>query len=209
MDNWPQFNQRYQPNIIAEIPAYRDYLIGVLLLLLVTGALLWAFYQRNKRQRGAGGAVALYSYLALQTILLVGFLYAELVWSSSGSAPYWLVAGSGFLYGLSYLLINLLVYGVLWYAFGVPEKVSQWFLAFFRVWGLVGVTLYLPLLVSITGGGGSIWVISMLLGGTYFFFRMLLIHYSITIFPKLLNFPLHLILYLCTCEIAPLLFLLV
>ena len=209
MDNWPQFDQRYHPDIIAEIPAYRDCLIGVLLLLQVTGELLWAFYQRNKRHRGAGGGVALYSYLALQTVLLVGFLYAEIVWSSSSSAPYWLVASSGFLYGLSYLLINLLVYGVLWYAFGVPEKVSQWFLAFFRVWGLAGVALYLPLLVSITGDVGSTWVVSTLLGVTYFFFRMLLIHYSITTFPKLLNFPLHLILYLCTCEIAPLLFLLV
>ena len=209
MDNWPQFDQRYQPDRIAEIPAYRDYLIGVLLLLLVTGALLWAFYQRNKRHRGAGGGVALYAYLALQTVFLVGFLYAELTWSSSSSAPYWLLAGSGFLYGLSYLLINILVYGVLWYAFGTPGKVSQWFLSFFRFWGIAGVALYLPLLVSITGGGGSTWVVSTLLGVTYFFFRMLLIHYSITIFPKLLNFPLHLILYLCTCEIAPLLFLLV
>lgn len=64
------------------------------------------------------------------------------------------------LYGLSYLLINLLVYGVIWYAFGVPEKVSQWFAAFFRVWGISGAALFVPLLVSITAGdsiGGYSW----------------------------------------------------
>lgn len=209
MDNWPQFDQRYQPDIIVEVPAYRDYLIGVLLLLLATGALLWALYQRNNRRRGVGSSVWLYPFLTFQTILLLGFVYAELVWSSSGSAPYWLLAGSGVLYGLSYLLINLLVYGVIWYAFGVPEKVSQWFAAFFRVWGISGAALFVPLLVSITAGDEYRWLFLGLLGVVYLGLRVLIIYHSLSIFPKLLKFPLHLILYLCTCEIAPLLFLLV
>ena len=209
MDNWPQFDQRYLPEVVAEVPAYRDYLIGVLLLLLAIGALLWAFYQRRNRSGGSGGGVALYPFLTVQTILLVGFLYAEMVWEKSFSVPYWLVAGSGVLYALGYLLINLLVYSVLWYAFGVPERVGQWFISFFRVWGLAGVALYIPLLLCITGIAEYGWLIYSLVGVIYFFFRMLLIYYSITIFPKLLNFPLHLILYLCTCEIAPGLFLLV
>lgn len=209
MDNWPQFDQRYLPEVVAEVPAYRDYLIGVLLLLLAIGALLWAFYQRRSRSGGSGGGVALYPFLTVQTILLVGFLYAEMVWEKSFSVPYWLVAGSGVLYALGYLLINLLVYSVLWYAFGVPERVGQWFISLFRVWGLAGVALYIPLLLCITGIAEYGWLIYSLVGAIYFFFRMLLIYYSITIFPKLLNFPLHLILYLCTCEIAPGLFLLV
>lgn len=207
MDNWPLFEERSAPRQIADTPAFQDQLVAILIILFAVGTLLWAIHQRTGRNKSIGSHFLLILFLSLQTIALIGFLYGMSVYSDAGSAPFWSVATVGMLYGIGYLLLQISLYSVFWYAFGTRGSISKWFQDFFKVWGATGLALYLPLLVMLTDG--STLLLGILSGVIYFLYRMLIIYTTFNIFPNLLKYPLHIILYLCTCEIAPLLFLLV
>lgn len=207
MDNWPLFEERSAVRQIVDNPAYQDHLVAILIAMFALGSLLWSIYQRRGRKKTSGIHTILLIYLTLQPIALLGFQYAILVTDQYGGEVFWSLATKGILLALGYLLLKLLIFAVIWYAFGTRGEVKGWFGDFFKIWGISGIALYLPLMISLTSAETSL--LGLLIGLIYFSFSILLIYQTLQRFPNLRKYPMHIILYLCTCKLTPMLFLLV
>ncbi|MDD7437227.1 MAG: DUF4271 domain-containing protein [Bacteroidales bacterium] len=205
MNNWPLFEQRYPPDTLSIGRGHQDTLVALVLIMLLVGAVFWGLQKRNSHQQSSVSRAIFGIYAVIQSIVIIGLLYANTLGASSA---YWQATGKGILFGLSYFLLNTILYSLSWFAFGTQEHVSLWFERYFTAWGALGFALFIPLFITINGIGIELLYLAMIVT-IYLLFRLLLLIISLTTFPKLRKYPLHIILYLCTCEIAPLLFLLV
>lgn len=205
MNNWPLFEQRYAPETLPAAPGYQDTLVALLIVMLLAGAIFWGLQKRHSRKPTSATKTVFRIYATLQSVVVIGLLYANTL---GANGVYWEATVKGILYGLGYLLLNTILYSVSWFAFGTEEHIGQWFGKYFTAWGMLGFALFIPLFLSINGLGIEL-LFMIVIALIYFSFRILLLVISLTTFPKLRKYPLHIILYLCTCEIAPLLFILV
>lgn len=205
MNNWPLFEQRYAPETLPQAPGYQDTLVALVLVMLFIGAIFWGLRKRYIHKQVSAKRGVFSVYAVLQSIVVIGLIYANTLGTSDA---YWRAAGEGLLLGLGYFTFNTLLYGISWYTFGTKEYITQWFGKYFTIWSVLGFALILPLIISINlSEFESLFFV--LFAIIYLLFRVTLLVISLTTFPKLRKYPLHIIWYLCTCEIAPLLFLLV
>lgn len=208
MDNWPLYRERYAPQIFSDVPPeFRDGLTLLLLIFLTIGAFLYALYRRRGKNSSGTSSIVLGSYAMLQTFFTIGIVLALYSTESAGEL-FWVKVGYGTMAGTGYFVVNTLLYTLLWFAFGESGNVLTWFRNYFILWGITGCALYLPIFTALTGVASERLILTMS-AVIYLGFRIALIGQSFRVFPKLLKYPMHIILYLCTLEVAPLLFLLV
>lgn len=205
MNNWPLFEKRYAPETLPTAPGYQDILVALLFGMLLVAAIIWSFRKRQGSKQSSLVTAVFSVYAIIQTIVISGLIYAQL---SADLTNYWRVAGWGMLYALGYFTANIASYSILWYSFGTPGHILEWYEKFLMAWGVTGLSLMIPLVISLTSSGTDTLTI-FALTVIYILFRMSVVVVSLGTFPKLLRYPLHIILYLCVCELAPMLFVLV
>lgn len=203
MNNLPLFTKRYAPDLIPPTLEYVDTLLLLLLIAFAIGALLLGFSLNRRKSNKSSTTLPLIIYSSLQTLLLIGLSYALAIGQAE---DFWLNMTKGLLAGTLYLIGNSIFYLVSWLIFTSREALGRWFVGYFQLWSLLGIALYIPVLLSLGLWGNNLLYITLLII-LYLLFRLGIIGISIHNFPMLLRRPLHIILYLCTCEIAPLLFL--
>ncbi len=203
MNQLPLFPERYSPSLLPTKPVYEDTLIMAILIIFAISALLWANSRRKTQHKNRGVTIALIAFCSLQTLFNIGLIYANT--RQGGEANFWHDTTIGALGGLIYFVVFTLFYLLSWWLFTQSEGVIRWFQNYFEAWCILGFALYIPIIIAIGGwlsNDSFIYSISII----YLLYRITIIGSSLRVFQKLLKYPLHIILYLCTCEIAPVLF---
>lgn len=169
---------------------------------------LWSVRQRanifDEHVSGHGPSVAV--LLMLYVICTGLIMYAALDYSGVVSQPY-SFGRLACLFGLSggYYLFQLVAYAVVGYTFTTAELRAQWLRGFNASAGLLGLLLIVPALVAIFYPGCSgiaVWVAL----GLYFAARVVFVAKGVRIFYDKIQSIVFFILYLCTLEIIPPLF---
>lgn len=200
MDQQPFFEERYAPILKSEAPDYLDGLLVVLILsLILTAAQLFFRKKSNEEPQRS----LLHILTSVQTIGLLGIV-ATLYQSFNGSEFWQSVLQYSSIFGIVFI-IRQLIYLWIWLCFSRGTNKAKWFGQYLQYWTTFGVTLYLPIALMLLQWT-TFHAPLLIVAATYVAFRIIVFIYSLNIFPHLHRYPLHIILYLCTCEIAPLLF---
>lgn len=205
MENWPLFEERYAAEVQSVTPAYVDGVLMIAILLLLIGATLWAVSRSSKAIHSIGFKITHRIASSLITIVLAGLLYGLILAGNSEASSFWSISIEGMLYTLGFFLFTTLLYTWIWYTFGLGVDRRQWLDRYFQLWGLLGFSLYIPLTITLYGLGSEM-LLFITVVSLYIIFKALLFIMSLQTFRHLLKYPLHIILYLCTCEMLPLLF---
>lgn len=226
---WPVFETYEEAQYVDSAPAYTDSLIAVVIVLVAVAVLL---YHGLIRPRGRGRAMLLLTappraitrigemvppigfFVAglVESLLLVSLLVTLLLPGSSGIISlsvvgFWLSVGRIALWVALLFAIATLLQAWMVYTFCHPDQISLWWVDYQILLIIAANTLLLPLLLRLfTPMSASVLI--ALSGGLYVVYRVLLCYREIRIFSHLRHYPLHIILYLCACEIGPLLYLL-
>ena len=226
---WPVFETYEEAQYVDSAPAYTDSLIAVAIVLVAVCVLL---YHQLIRPRGRGRALLLLTAPSraiprvgemlpsvgffvvglLESLLLVSLLVTLLLPESSGVASlslsgFWLGVGRVTLWVALLFVIATVVQAWMVYTFCHPEQISLWWADYLILMIVAANTLLLPLLLRLFTPLSATTLV-ILSGGLYVVYRILLCYREIQIFSHLRRYPLHIILYLCACEIGPLLYLL-
>ena len=224
---WPVFETYEEAQYVDSAPAYTDSLIAVAIVLVAIGVLL---YHQLIRPRGRGRALLLLTapsraiprvgemlpsvgfFVAglLESLLLVSLLVTLLLPESSGVASlslsgFWLSVGRVTLWVALLFVIATVVQAWMVYTFCHPEQISLWWADYLILLIVSANTLLIPLLLRLFTPLSATTLV-ILSGGLYVVYRILLCYRELQIFSHLRHYPLHIILYLCACEIGPLLF---
>ena len=223
---WPVFETYEEAQYVDSAPAYTDSLIAVAIVLVAIGVLL---YHQLIRPRGRGRALLLltappraisrvgemlpsvgfFVVGLLESLLLVSLLVTLLLPESSGVASlslsgFWLSVGRVTLWVALLFVIATVVQA--WMVCH-PEQISLWWADYLILLIVAANTLLIPLLLRLFTPM-SVSALITVSGVLYVVYRILLCYREIRIFSHLSHYPLHIILYLCACEIGPLLYLL-
>lgn len=226
---WPVFETYEEAQYVDSAPAYTDSLIAVAIVLVAIGVLL---YHQLIRPRGRGRALLLltappraisrvgemlpsvgfFVVGLLESLLLVSLLVTLLLPESSGIASlslsgFWLSVGWVALWVALLFIIATVVQAWMVYTFCHPEQISLWWADYLILLIVAANTLLIPLLLRLFTPM-SVSALITVSGVLYVVYRILLCYREIRIFSHLSHYPLHIILYLCACEIGPLLYLL-
>lgn len=200
MENLPFFEERYTPILKSEVPVYQDDLLVGFILLLAFSAFLFIQKRRYKKEVWSG---LLHFFASIQSLFLLGVTCALLVHSEN--SLFW---DNTLFYSVILLIIfalRVIGYIWIWGAFSRGGDKKKWFSEYFRYWGILGYLWFVPILILLFNRGNYLLPL-LLIGISYLAFRIIIFTRSLSIFPHLRRYPLHIILYLCTCETAPVLF---
>lgn len=226
---WPSFGELEEALPAASAPAYTDGLIAVVILLIALSVML---YHALIQPRGRGRAILLltapptaiarvgemlptirfFILGLLQSILVVAILAmlllpGEMGVSSLSVADFWLMVGRlSLLVGGGYVVATLIQAWMV-YTFCPTERIPLWWASYQICW--IGATslLLIPLVMRLFTPVTTTVVLAVV-GVIYLLYRVFLCYRGLQLFSGLRRYPLHIILYLCACEIGPLLFLL-
>lgn len=224
---WPSFGDYTTAQSVAAPPPYYDTLVAVTILLVAVSVLL---YHGLLKPRGRGRTLLLLTapprtiprvgelapspayYLVghLQSFLIVGLLAVLLLpeTATMSGGGFWLRVGEiALIVGGCYLIWTLLQAWVV-HTFCQSEGIPLWW-ADYRLFWIIAVNLFLLialLLRLFTPISGAATLV--IVGVIYLVYRVMLLYRELQIFSHLRRYPLHIILYLCACEIGPVLFVL-
>lgn len=225
MNNWPTFGTRYAEEVINTFPEYwESAVVAFIVLILWSIALIFLMRGRSRSQAlllvtSRPQALSqpkeylppkvFFPLSLLHTSIMTGIVIA-LFYTRGGQVDlqaFWdhALTFTG-LFGL-FIIISTIIYEWLTRTFGRDEQRGLWFPNHFLLIFIFGQTLYLPLvcLLFSTMSTSSIALLTLCL---FILFRGWSVIRLLAIFNQLHHYPLHIILYLCACEIGPLLFLL-
>lgn len=200
MDNWPFFEERFAPILKSEAPVYQDGLIVTLLFLLLATATLFVLRLRYKKDT-FGLLFLLFS--AIQSIFLVSVTSVLLL--KVEPTVFWENIINGTYIITTLFFTQLIIYFWIWIAFSRGANKAVWYREYFKNWSYFGYSLFIPIVLLLLGPKTH-WIALSIAGVSYLAYRIVILVQSLMIFPYLRGYPLHIILYLCTCEIFPLLF---
>lgn len=200
-EKWPFFEQRFPVEELQSTVAYRDGLLIILLGLVLIGAIIYGYATRKQCESIYSAFI---TFALLQALFVSGVLATLL--QAPSDATFWhttlqhtLAISGGF-------VVSAVVTFWIWHTFSTAEKYQVWFRFYFNTTALLGGLLYVPLLLILLDPSSR--SISLYLSiGLYLLFRLALFGYALRVFPRLFKYPLHIILYLCTCEFAPIVYL--
>lgn len=226
MSNWPVFESRYIGEEVGVSPEYWEGAVVCFIVLVICSIGLGVLI----RARGRSQAMLLVTssphtlsqpreYLPpklffplslLHTSVMCGMLAALLVEQAMGGLSrlsFWGEVGA--LSGLSAAIfgVSIGIYKWLSYTFGRRDQRELWFPNHYLLIFIFGHLLYLPLVCILFTGMDTEVVIALSLG-LFVLFRIWSLARLLAIFNQLHRYPLHIFLYLCACEIGPLLFVL-
>lgn len=222
---WPTFNTLYPLVRQPEEAVYNNSLTVVVLAMLTLYAVLMLLFPKIKpkylvklllirrgdnlglRENGFQLPIRLFyivQALLLSAICLEPFTH-NLLGKASSTPAYWqnigIVAGGLLLAGL----LVYLAYHWIGYTFLTPQESAHWRIAQLSLISLWGLTLYLPTTLLLLTSLPPIAVLGVF-ALLYILMRIVIVSVSVRVFVTGLQHPLHLFLYLCGCEIAPMLF---
>lgn len=224
--SWPTFEERYVGCTVVPTPGYWESLITVLLLLLAVTAGIYALLGRKRRalalqlvtlrpsnirsvgEHSPGPMVLLVA--VLQGAVLVGILYTLLAMQSTGGGPgvraFWTMVGvhSGQVLGL--FLASLILQIWLGYSFGEDAELKLWVTSYVLLSVMWSTAQILPLLLVLFLPG-SRTLLLVVMAGLYIGYRMWVVWRGMAVISRVRRHPLHIIWYLCGCELLPLLYL--
>ncbi len=224
---WPAFDGYEAAQYVDSAPDYTDTLLATTLVLVALSLLLYHMLLKSRgrgrvkllltappraipRVREMLPSVGFFVMGLLESLLLVSLLVTLLLQETSGLASL-SVTGFWLSVGRVALRVVLLVFTVTvaqaWmvYTFCHPDQISLWWADYLILMIVAANTLLLPLLLRLFTSVSATTLVT-LSGGLYVVYRILLCYREIQIFSHLRHYPLHIILYLCACEIGPLLF---
>lgn len=224
---WPAFDGYEAAQYVDSAPEYTDTLLAMTLVLVALSLLL---YHILLKPRGRGRAMLLltappraiprvremlpsvgfFVMGLLESLLLVALLVTILLPETSGVASlsvtgFWLSVGRVALWLALLFIIATVAQAWMVYTFCHPDQISLWWADYLILMIVAANTLLLPLLLRLFTPLSTTTLV-ILSVGLYVVSRILLCYREIQIFSHLRHYPLHIILYLCACEIGPLLF---
>lgn len=223
---WPSFARRYEGIAAVSAPPYRESLIAAFILLLALAAALYALPGRKGRTQALGlvtlrpahirsiSAHAPRAGILLAGILLgallAGILIALLGIDASGRSPgvtgFWTEAGLCSSRVLGLFLGSLILQIWIAYSFGEEAELRLWIPGYLLLTVMWSSALLLPLglTVFVPGSAAAARAMAAVL---YIAYRAWVVWRGVTVISRVRRHPLHIIWYLCACEVLPLLFL--
>lgn len=217
------FTERFTATYHTAPPIFREGAIVVTLLVALVGAITYALINQEQRsylsglfteQRiGKATSANLYTLrgkivvLALVALYFSGTLVALLgVTPESNTTHYWLMVRRGALVTGGYVITTLVLYSWLWLTLFKESEWRAWVRSYLLLTFLFGIATVIPvalrLLTSLSNKYILLVAVSLLV-----MYKVLVVWQVLVHFPKMRRSPLHIILYLCACEIGPLLLL--
>lgn len=220
-EQYPPFTERFTPSYQAAPPMYEEVLlIGVLAITLLSG-ILFAVTKKREYQLLAApfteraseleflphptsgligrttlqGAIALFYAATLLTLTTIH--------ESTSSLIFWTEAAKAMAKVLALFAVSFLTNIWIWSTFGKQKVWQRWAWSYFLLSVAFGLSLLFPLLLTLISDISR----NVLWSGVLLFFllyRLLSFRQVLRYFPLLRTSLLHIILYLCTCEIGPL-----
>lgn len=223
MNNWPVFETRYEEDIVSSLPGYWESSVAAFIVLVVCSiGLIFMMAWRGRSQslllvtsrphalsqpREYLPPKLFFPLSLLHACVMVGFTLALLMSHGSAMAVerFWATAGvlTG-IFGL-FIVVSTLMYRWMSGTFGTEDQRALWFPNHYLLIFLFGHSLYLPL-ACLLFTELSISVVIIVTLSLFLLFRGWSVARILAIFNQLYRYPLHIILYLCACEIGPLLF---
>lgn len=225
MNNWPVFDTKYPSEMVESLPGYWEMTVVAFIVLVACSIVL--FFVMS--WRGRSHALLLVStrphslrqpkeYLPpriffplslLHTSAMVGITVTLLVHSGTDIAleSFWRETARYSIIFALFIVLSTVIYDWLSRTFGSEEQRSIWIPNHFLLIFLFGLSLFIPmagLLFSLLSSKDAL----ILMISLFALFRIWSTHRLLAIFNQLLRYPLHIILYLCACEIGPWLFML-
>lgn len=226
---WPVFGDFEAAQTTASAPLYTDGLIAVVLILI---ALAVALYHGLLKPRGRGRAMLLLTAppsaiarvgemlpsarffilgilqsLLVVSILVILMLPGEMGVRALGVGDFWLGVGQISL-GVAGALVGVtLIHAWMVYTFCPSDRIALWW-ADYLISGIGAANLLLIPLVLRLLAPVTPMVVLTVVALIYLLYRVFVCYRGVQLFTGLRRYPLHIILYLCACEIGPLLFLL-
>lgn len=201
-ERWPFFDQHFPLEELEATVAYRDPLLLLLLGLFLLCTTLYGYARWHKSESIQVVTVV----VALFQALFVSASLTTLLIAPSSEAFWHRTLYHTFAIALLFLLSTAILFWV-WRTFSTRDRCREWFYFYFSATATLGALLYLPLLLLLLFPCFRILAL-LLTALLYLLFRISLGYYALRIFSHLLRYPLHIILYLCACEIAPIVYLL-
>ena len=222
---WPSFEQSFTGDPIVVGTPYHDTQTAVVLVMLMLFSLLQLTIRRthltnlytilslkrgdslNLREHGFD--LPLRIFYLFQTFTLLSICLepqTHTVWGVPlQPSDYWMRVLM--LMGILMLGFSIIYLAYCWvgYVFLDPEGRNLWNVNQIVLLTLFGLSLYIPTFLLILVPGSDYWILPVVLA-LYAIFRLSVVTCSLRLFTKLFNRSLHLFLYLCGCEIGPVIF---
>lgn len=224
---WPAFAERYGEVVAPPSPSHSEGVVVAVLITLFFTALFSLFSPALRRTKvlnilalRAGDnvkgesdtpGVGITTFFLLQGAFLLAILleagYADKVGNAMDYTSYrWrLLAFVGVIVGA--FVVSCLVYRWIGLVFATKEEVKVWRVNYFTLLSLWSLFLFVPVLMLVMDKLSHTVSLAVALAG-YVVFRIILFVRIVQIFRFSFHHPLHLFLYLCGREFAPLLLLL-
>ncbi len=223
---WPTFAERYESVPITSAPAYWDSLIVVVLLLLSVMATLYTVMGAKGRMQALQlvtlrprniRSVSEYTprpiILAMGILVgsvLVGILVTLLLRQTMGdalsAARFWDETLRHSLYAFGLFSLSLLLQFWISFSFGDSDELRLWLPGYVFLSAWWASMQLLPLLVLLFLPHHR-QAVSIMIGLLYFIYRVWVVWRGVTVLSRVRRHPLHIIWYLCGCELLPLLLL--
>ncbi|MDO4695800.1 DUF4271 domain-containing protein [Porphyromonas sp.] len=224
-DIWPTFAERYGEMSRDLVPAYGEGVVVAVLISLFLTALFALFSPGvrnakilavltlrvgdNTKGKGENVSGMTQTFFLLQGAflfsLLIEALYAD---RGGGLAPdvktYWVRIAIILGTVIALFAVSSLVYMWIGAVFGAKEENKVWKVSYLTLLMLWSTYLFIPVVLLVISKSSVLAAISVALVG-YLLFRTVLFIRIVQIFKFSYHHPLHLFLYLCGREIAPLL----
>ena len=224
---WPTFAERYGEVASPSSPSHSEGVVVAVLVALFFTALFSLFSPALRRTKilnilalRAGDnvkgesdtpGVGITTFFLVQGAFLLSILleaaYADRVGNAVDYPSYWwrLLAFVGVIVGV--FVISCLVYRWIGFVFAGKEEMKVWRVNYMTLLSLWALFLFIPVLMLVLDRLSHGLSLGVALGG-YVVFRIILFVRIIQIFRFSFHHPLHLFLYLCGREFAPLLLIL-
>lgn len=205
MEHWPLFEERYVAEVLSGPPAYLDGLLTIVLLLSLVLAGLWTVSRSAGVRHLRAFRVVYGAANVLFALAIGGLIYGLMEVAGQGMVDFWRRSAWGMLYGAGFFVVMTLGYVWIWFTFDRGNARRGWYARYFQLWGWAGAVLLIPLGLALVGNTPRV-VLRIVLVVIYVLFKVLVVVHSLRTFNHVLRYPLHIILYLCGCEVLPLLF---
>lgn len=224
--SWPSFPELFTGHSSSSAFAYRDsVVIGVLVVLGLFAFLMTVVERASVRRlrelvliprgdsinpREHGFDFFFQVFYLFQTFFLLAISLEPgthiLYPPPTDVAQYWFRIGILMILLLAGFVLVYLVYAWIGYAFLSSAERRHWLMQQLALLSLWGISLYLPVMVMLLSKMPWEWI-GLLVALSYLVFRSMVVLVSLRIFVTGFRHSLHLFLYLCACEIGPVIFL--
>lgn len=225
MNNWPEFNTRYAEEVISGSPGYWESAVIAYIVLVICSIGLGFLIQGRGRSQSLLLVTSrphtlsqpreylppplFFPLSLLHTSVMSGMVLSLLIEKGAGGdmTSFWVHVGvySGVFAAI--VVICTVMYSWLTRTFGQKDQRELWLPNHFLLLFIFGHSLYIPLTCLLFSPIDSKVAMGLTLA-LFLLFRGWSTSRLLAIFNQLYHYPLHIILYLCACEIGPLLFIL-